>query len=50
MPTRCAISVSRPSEIVRVWLIAVSIFQRAEGRCSWRAIEISDREQACPVV
>ena len=33
-----------PSRIVRVWLIANSVFQRRQGRCSWRGIKLSDAE------
>ncbi|MEN8722368.1 MAG: DUF3047 domain-containing protein [Alphaproteobacteria bacterium] len=33
-----------PKRIVKVWLIAVSIFQRGEGRCEYRDIKLSDRD------
>ena len=29
-----------PGDVVRVWFIAVSLFQRGEGRCTWRGIEL----------
>jgi hypothetical protein len=31
-----------PSRIVRVWLIANSVFQRGEGVCSYRRIKLVD--------
>jgi hypothetical protein len=33
-----------PARIVRVWLIANSVFQRRQGGCSWRGIRLSDAE------
>lgn len=41
---------SAPERVVRVWLIAVSIFQRGEGRCSFRRIELGEGAHACQVV
>lgn len=35
---RAAIGGEPPARIVRVWLIAVSLFQRGEGRCRYRNI------------
>jgi hypothetical protein len=32
---------SPPGDVVRVWFIAVSLFQRGEGRCTWRGVELS---------
>jgi hypothetical protein len=31
-----------PREVVAVWLIAVSVFQRGEGRCRYRGIALED--------
>ena len=31
-----------PARIVRVWLIAVSLFQRREGRCTYADIELEN--------
>ena len=29
-----------PGRVVRVWFIAVSLFQRSEGRCTWRDVRL----------
>lgn len=39
-----------PTRIVKVWLIAVSIFQRGEGRCEYRDIIIRDGDQETRVL
>lgn len=38
---RIAIGGPLPQRVVRVWLIAVSIFQRGEGRCAYADIQLS---------
>ena len=38
-----------PSQIVGVWLIAVSIFQHGLGRCEYRAIELVNGSETLPV-
>ncbi len=38
---RIAIGGTVPTRIVRVWLIAVSLFQRGEGRCAYAGIRLS---------
>jgi hypothetical protein len=32
---------AEPGDVVRVWFIAVSLFQRGEGRCTWRGVELA---------
>ena len=39
-----------PARIVRVWLIAVSLFQRREGRCAYAGIELVQGERAVRVL
>lgn len=39
---RRAIGGPEPSQVVRVWLIAVSVFQRGEGKCDYADIILSD--------
>lgn len=39
-----------PARIVRVWLIAVSVFQRGEGICEYADIELVDGERRVKVV
>jgi hypothetical protein len=34
-----------PSRIVRVWLIANSLFQRKDGICSYRRIRLTDGDR-----
>lgn len=38
-----------PSRIVRVWLIAVSVFQRGEGICEYADIELVDDERVLKI-
>jgi hypothetical protein len=38
-----------PAHIVRVWLIAVSLFQRREGRCEYAGIELLSGGETFPV-
>lgn len=40
-----AIGGPMPQRIVRVWLIAVSAFQRGEGKCDYADIKLSDASQ-----
>jgi hypothetical protein len=44
-----AIGGKPPKEIVAVWLIANTVFQRGEGRVRYRGIHIADREGTVPV-
>ncbi|MES2490651.1 MAG: DUF3047 domain-containing protein [Pseudomonadota bacterium] len=44
-----AIGGTPPKNIVAVWLIANTAFQRGEGRCLYRGITITDAEGAVPV-
>ncbi len=44
-----AIGGTPPKNIVAVWLIANTAFQRGEGRCFYREIAISDAEGRVPV-
>ena len=39
---RAAVGGEPPARIVRVWLIAVSVFQRRRGRCEWADISLRD--------
>jgi hypothetical protein len=39
-----------PQRIVRVWLIAVSVFQRGEGICDYADIELVDGDRVLKVV
>jgi hypothetical protein len=39
-----------PARIVRVWLIAVSVFQRGEGICDYADIELTDGERTLKVL
>lgn len=39
---RAAIGGEVPERIVRVWLIAVSVFQRRRGRCAWADVTLGD--------
>ncbi len=39
-----------PKRIVKVWLIAVSIFQRGEGKCEYRDIKLVDNNGALKVL
>ncbi len=39
-----------PARIVRVWLIAVSVFQRGEGICDYADIELVDGDQRLKVL
>ncbi len=39
-----------PARIVRVWLIAVSVFQRGEGICDYADIELVDGERTLKIV
>lgn len=39
-----------PEKIVRVWLIAVSIFQQTEGKCRFADIAIHDKTGTIPVL
>lgn len=39
-----------PARIVRVWLIAVSVFQRGEGICDYADIELVDGERVLKIV
>ena len=39
-----------PARIVRVWLIAVSVFQRGEGICDYADIELVDGERRLKVL
>lgn len=39
-----------PARIVRVWLIAVSVFQRSEGICDYADIELVDGERRLKVL
>lgn len=39
-----------PARIVRVWLIAVSVFQRGEGICDYADIELVDGERKLKIV
>ena len=41
---------SPPARIVRVWLIAVSVFQRGEGLCDYADIELVDGEKRLRVL
>lgn len=38
-----------PARIVRIWLIAVSVFQRGEGICDYADIELTDGERRLKV-
>ena len=44
-----AIGGAPPRNIVAVWLIANTAFQRGEGRCRYRGITVSDARGAVPV-
>lgn len=46
---RKAIGGEPPARIVRVWLIAVSVFQRQRGRCEWADISLRDGAEAVVV-
>lgn len=39
-----------PGQIVRVWLIAVSLFQRKEGRCEYADIALLNRDERVQVL
>jgi hypothetical protein len=39
-----------PGRIVRVWLIANSVFQRRSGTCSYAAIRVADQNRIVEVV
>lgn len=45
-----AIGGELPSQIVRVWLIAVSLFQHGEGKCQYREIAVISGEQKLNVL
>ncbi len=47
---RAAIGGELPERIVRVWLIAVSVFQRRRGRCEWADVTLGDGASATRVV
>lgn len=44
-----AIGGALPQEIVAVWLISNSVFQRGEGRCVYRRIAIEDESGTVPI-
>ena len=39
-----------PTKIVRVWLIAVSLFQRTEGKCQYADISFETDDGVMPVL
>jgi hypothetical protein len=39
-----------PAKIIRVWLIAVSLFQRTEGKCQYAGISFVTDEGVLPVL
>ena len=39
-----------PARIVKVWLIAVSLFQRGEGKCQYRNIKLVDNTSSLKVL
>ena len=39
-----------PARIVKVWLIAVSVFQRGEGICEYADIELVDGERVLKIL
>jgi hypothetical protein len=39
-----------PAKIVRVWLIAVSLFQRTEGKCQYADISFVTDDGVMPVL
>jgi Protein of unknown function (DUF3047) len=47
---RVAIGASAPARVVRAWLIAVSFFQRGEGRGEFGRIELVDGDQCIRVL
>ncbi len=47
---RAAIGGEPPERIVRVWLIALSMFQRRRGRCEWADITLGDGASATRVL
>ncbi len=47
---RAAIGGPIPARIVRVWLIAVSLFQRREGRCEFADITLDDGTHSLKVI
>jgi hypothetical protein len=47
---RAAVGGDAPARIVRVWLIAVSVFQRQRGRCEWAGISLRDGDEAVVVL
>jgi hypothetical protein len=42
---RAAIGGPAPSAVVRVWLIALSVFQRRHGRCEWADIAVGEGDR-----
>ncbi len=47
---RAAIGGELPERIVRVWLIALSAFQRRRGRCEWADVAIEDGAERIQLV
>lgn len=45
-----AIGDRRPRRVVAVWLIANSLFQRRQGRCAYRDINLVDGDKVTPIV
>ena len=45
-----AIGDRRPQRVVAVWLIANSLFQRRQGRCAYRDINLVDGDKVTPIV
>ena len=39
-----------PGDVVRVWLIAVSVFKRQHGRCAYAGIELGNRGEKLAVL
>jgi hypothetical protein len=39
-----------PAKIIRLWLIAVSLFQRTEGKCQYAGISFVTDEGVLPVL
>jgi len=41
---------AHPGDVVRVWLIAVSVFKRQPGRCAYAGIELKNESEALAVL